>query len=95
MQINCLGWCGVIESQSVSDIKLYPNPTTNIIRVKSDYPIDNIKVFDIQGKIVNVPVISKEILEQRLDLSKFQPALYIIEVSCKKQIHREIISRID
>jgi hypothetical protein len=62
-----------------SNIKIYPNPTNNIIFIKGLAPEEKteITICDIQGKII----LMKEILENgTIDLSDFTQGVYVIKM---------------
>ena len=42
-----------------SDFKIYPNPTTNWVQIKTEHNVDKIEVYDVNGRLVLVePFIS-------------------------------------
>jgi hypothetical protein len=69
-----------------SNIKIYPNPTNNIINIEGLTKNENntIQIFDVQGKLV----ISKTITEKgTIDLSELNKGIYVIKI-------REVAHRI-
>lgn len=67
-------------------VKVYPNPTKNIVNVALDQ-VDKIEVFTIQGAKV------KEVLNQKeVDLKTFSKGIYILKIHSNKQIFsKEVI----
>ena len=62
-----------------SDIKIYPNPTNNIINIEGLNKNENntIQIFDVQGKLV----ITKTINEKgTIDLSELNKGVYVIKI---------------
>jgi hypothetical protein len=62
-----------------SKIKIYPNPTNNIINIEGLNKNENntIQIFDVQGKLV----ISKTINERgTIDLSELNKGIYVIKI---------------
>jgi hypothetical protein len=62
-----------------SNIKIYPNPTNNIINIEGLNKNENntIQIFDVQGKLV----ITKNITEKGIiDLSELNKGVYVIKV---------------
>ena len=60
-------------------IKIYPNPTNNIINIEGLNKNENktIQIFDVQGKLV----ITKTIIEKgTIDLSELNKGVYVIKV---------------
>ena len=68
-----------IESIKNSNVKIYPNPTNNIINVEglSKNENNSIQIFDVQGKLV----ITKTITEKgTIDLSELNKGVYVIKI---------------
>ena len=61
------------------NIKIYPNPTNNIISIKGLTKNENntIQIFDVQGKLVITKVISEK---GTIDLSELNKGVYVIKV---------------
>ena len=62
-----------------SSIKIYPNPTNNIINIEGLNKNENntIQIFDVQGKLV----ITKTITEKgTIDLSELNKGVYVIKI---------------
>jgi hypothetical protein len=62
-----------------SNIKIYPNPTNNIINIEGLNKNENntIQIFDVQGKLV----ITKSITEKgTIDLSELNKGVYVIKI---------------
>jgi len=62
-----------------SNIKIYPNPTNNIINIEGLTKNENntIQIFDVQGKLV----ITKNITEKgTIDLSELNKGVYVIKI---------------
>ena len=68
-----------IEDIKNSNIKIYPNPTNNIINIEGLTKNENntIQIFDVQGKLV----ITKTIAEKgTIDLSELNKGVYVIKI---------------
>jgi len=62
------------------NIKVYPNPTTNIVNIFSpDAVINNIEVFDLRGRRI-VEILNQEDNNYQLDLSKLETAVYFVKI---------------
>ena len=70
-----------------NNIEIYPNPTTNLLTIKSKEPIDKINLFDLTGKLITT---TKELT---IDLSDLTSGLYImtIHLTTGQQIEKKII----
>lgn len=78
-ELDARGWCGTTcslnineESKEESEVVIYPNPTTGIVNLKSDFSIYRIKVYDNQGRIILEPK------ETVFDISSFINGSYTI-----------------
>jgi hypothetical protein len=65
-----------IEEQNAFNFKLYPNPVKNVLHIKSQEPLKNIKVYDIMGRKtldINNPLES-------IDISSLNTGLYVLKL---------------
>jgi hypothetical protein len=62
-----------------SNIKIYPNPTNNIIKIEGLNKNENntIHIFDVQGKLVIIKTITEKGL---IDLSELNKGVYVIKI---------------
>ena len=77
LQLN-VGPTGINDIKN-SNIKIYPNPTNNIINIEGLTKNENntILIFDVQGKLV----ITKTITEKgTIDLSELNKGVYVIKI---------------
>jgi PKD repeat protein len=73
-----IGTTGINDVKN-SNIKIYPNPTNNIINIEGLNKNENntIQIFDVQGKLV----ITKTITEKgTIDLSELNKGVYVIKI---------------
>lgn len=68
---------GIDNVQLAAAIKIYPNPTTGILKIESPVAL-NASLTDITGRVVFAPSEAKEI-----DLSNFAEGLYILSLTDK------------
>ncbi|MFT3793627.1 T9SS type A sorting domain-containing protein [Flavobacterium sp.] len=61
-----------------SAIKMYPNPTTGIVRISSATPVD-VTVSDLTGKVIFTQ--NQVTSETAIDLSAFQTGIYLAKMS--------------
>ncbi|WP_170828436.1 T9SS type A sorting domain-containing protein [Chryseobacterium soldanellicola] len=62
------------ENQLSNGVKVYPNPTSDYLYVKTDRKVVNVKIFDASGKLV----ISKDKIDQKIDVSQLSTGSYIL-----------------
>lgn len=61
---------------TVSDIKIYPNPTNNIINISSKSTINSIALYDIYGKLM----LKQNTKTASIDISTFSNGVYFLEI---------------
>ncbi len=79
-----------INSFSSTQVRLYPNPTTGILRFSNpkDLTFDKVEVFDLLGKSIS----TIEIHNAQIDLSSFPTGVYILRlISAEKVLQKKII----
>lgn len=69
---------------NIGSITIYPNPTSDILNIKTDSKINNVSVVDFAGRKVNV-----KLYDNKIDVRGFPPGTYIINVETKDGILTE------
>lgn len=64
-------WLGV-NNHTQNKIKVYPNPTTDVVRIEGVENVDRIRVFDLHGKMV------KEVNAAEANLEQLQAGVYLV-----------------
>jgi len=82
---NSLNLSSTINSESSSEVMIYPNPTTGLFNVMSLSPIETIEVFDILGQKQEVEYLKGDSAIQ-LNLVDAQSGVYLIRISNREQI---------
>ncbi len=67
-----------IDSQHLHKFEIFPNPTTDRIKVKPEFDIDYIELYDNTGKLIRV---TKSTV---IDLGKYENGLYFIRIYWNK-----------
>ncbi|WP_055443373.1 T9SS type A sorting domain-containing protein [Lacinutrix himadriensis] len=75
----------IVENLSVGEFNrntfsIYPNPTENQLTIKSKYPLNNITVFDINGRKIKAIKLSNHTLQYQLDVASLSNGMYFIEL---------------
>ena len=68
-----------------SDVVLFPNPVNNQLYVKSKLNIDTIKIFDINGRLIQNKKMIYSNDEIELSVSELKSGIYFLEVYSNKQ----------
>lgn len=64
------------ETISTYRLRIYPNPTTGLLHIKNEQPIDQVTVLDITGKAL----IDTRTQNSTLDVSQLPTGVYILKV---------------
>jgi uncharacterized delta-60 repeat protein len=67
-----------------NSLKVYPNPTNSIINIQSDFTINTIELYDIQGRILSTSLENSN--DVNFDISKRQNGLYFLKIKTEKGI---------
>jgi len=71
------------------NLKLYPNPVGNILRIEADAEIKSFSIFDIQGRILETVIVNTDFYE--FDISHFTKGSYIIRINTSGEVYNRII----
>jgi hypothetical protein len=69
-----------VSGKAITEIKLYPNPTTSILNVSSVSENATFKVYNLLGQTV----MNGRISNNSINVSNFTAGVYIIEVTDKE-----------
>ena len=66
-----------------ADIKVYPNPATDLLTISSENgsTIHNVKIYDLQGKLI----LNIQNDYSKIDISQIKSGLYIIQITTESQ----------
>ncbi|APY00065.1 T9SS type A sorting domain-containing protein [Lacinutrix venerupis] len=73
---------------SLNKVSIYPNPTNNIINIKSNNAIQNVELYDVLGKKVKTTKAST------ISLNSFSKGIYIMKVTTDKGIVTKKVTKI-
>jgi len=67
------------------DISVLPNPASDKILISSanNKIIESVNVYDMSGKLIKQTVNMKNIPDNTIDISKFSPGTYILQIKCE------------
>ncbi len=85
---DCIGVCitADITDVNIENIKVYPNPTNNIVTIQSESDIKEITLLDLTGKTLG------KYHTNSIDLSEFKVGTYIIRIRYSNDI--EVVKQI-
>ncbi len=83
---NCDGlFCASLstpENELVKSIRLYPNPMNGILNLSSTFPILNVEIYDIAGRLIYL----KTAPENAVNVSDLKSGNYILKIYTEKGI---------
>ena len=62
-------------------INIYPNPANDVLIIESTFKIDKIKIIDINGACIKIPIS-----ENKINLSSLPKGIYIVNIQTSKTI---------
>ncbi len=62
-------------------VKVYPNPTTEIIHIAGVENVERIRIFNLQGKMI------KEVFDRKANIEKLQSGIYIVNFYTDKEVY--------
>ncbi len=82
-----------VEYQPGSEINVYPNPASNYINIdinnSPENSISSIKIYNNQGQIVLNQLMNQE---DRIDVSRFNNGIYILEAAGPELLYKKKFS---
>ena len=63
-----------VDDFSVEKISIYPNPSSNLLNVHTNSPIDVIKIYSAQGKLIQEHTVSS------IDISQLNAGIYFVQI---------------
>ncbi len=95
---NYTGWCKDdwaeysedcilgLEDNTPVNFVLHPNPTQDVLNIETQQPIERVKIYNLQGQLIN------EGVTKRVDVSQLNTGLYFIQLFVKgKTITKKFI----
>jgi Secretion system C-terminal sorting domain len=71
---------GIEENILNNTFSIYPNPTSNVLNIKSSQDIDNVTIYNLLGQ--NVASFTKnEITDSSIDMSELSKGLYLVKIT--------------
>ncbi|GGE24013.1 aryl-sulfate sulfotransferase [Psychroflexus planctonicus] len=84
--------CNNVLSQQdfeITDVNIYPNPTSGTLYIKTDFPIEELNVFDLNGK-----KMLKQKMTDQLDVSNLDSGIYFLVLkNGSNYITKKIVKR--
>jgi endoglucanase len=65
---------------SIAEVNIYPNPTTDNIRIISDAKIKSVSIFDNLGKLLFQKTINNQETQNMIPLSQFVSGNYVVKI---------------
>ena len=71
-------------------ILMYPNPATNMISLRSDFEMDLIEIYSMEGKLIKV--LDSEGKNDLMDISAIQQGLYTVKILTDGGVWSSLVS---
>lgn len=68
-----------VEIPEMNLLKVYPNPTNSIVNIKSDFTINSIEVYDMQGRNLETNLVNQT--ETTIDISTKSNGVYFLKIA--------------
>lgn len=65
------------------NVLIYPNPATDYIYIKSDNEIQEMRIMDINGRIMKQDIIGHQIQLYKMNIAELQNGMYILNILFK------------
>ena len=69
-----------VSDNKISNFKIHPNPTANILNITSKNPIQKLAVISVSG----MRVLEQNFIENSIDVSSLQNGIYFLEISSRE-----------
>ena len=69
-----------VEENTLETFSVYPNPTSDILNIKTIKDIDNVTVFNLLGQSV-ASFKKNDIIDSSINLSELSKGLYLVKIS--------------
>jgi hypothetical protein len=68
----------VDDTRTGSDIKIYPSPVTDVLRIESEKQIFSVDLYNIRGIRLRTQLVNSECYN--IDMTSFSPGIYVVKV---------------
>jgi len=66
------------------NLSIYPNPTTDVLNIKTQDKIVEVSVYDVTGKAINTKLI-----DGKINVNQLPKGNYILRITTDKAIYQE------
>lgn len=70
---------GLNETSTPGSVSVFPNPSSGMIRVQQEYPIQSVTIRDLQGKMLLEKEFSGKRTSERLTLNHLPAGIYLLQ----------------
>jgi len=79
------GALGVDQQAALTDVQIYPNPSTGVVNIKTQNGFESAHVYDITGKLIK-KIAGNNAKQFTLDLSSLSSGTYVIKIKEENKI---------
>lgn len=73
---------GIVDTMVDNLISIYPNPTNDMIHVKSQSAIQSLQLFDVQGRLLQTRISENQ--NETIDLTSKASGVYFVKIATEK-----------
>jgi len=98
MELVACNYSGIVDDAQVIDtpatVWVFPNPTYDELTIQSDEEIvvETLSVYNLLGQEINVPLVSVQPFEVKVDLRGNTPGVYIVRFNYRNSMVSRKIS---
>lgn len=76
---------------AIDDIRIYPNPVTDVMTIESEEPVQKAEIFSLDGRLLK----SLQGHQQQVDFSSFVQGTYLLKITTVKAISMKKVLKIN
>lgn len=74
----------ITETADLNNTRVYPNPTSDVLTVSSDFKIISYNIYDNTGRLVAQRVLDQPAVQHTIDVAEFTAGSYMIETQTEQ-----------
>jgi len=75
-------------------ITVYPNPAVDLVKVKTANTLEDIKLYDIQGRIISSYSNFENAFDNTLDVTSLSKGMYFIKIkTAEDEVTKKLIKK--
>ncbi|MGY0392744.1 DUF5074 domain-containing protein [Bizionia sp. KMM 8389] len=67
-----------VNAEAIADLKMYPNPASNVFNIQSNIQIMDVEIYSVTGKLVKQ---FKNSAKKSFNISNLKPGMYLVKIT--------------